>query len=284
MTAPLISVIVPTANRPNELSKCLDSLSPSAQSIDAASYEVIVTDDGNLDSDIRDKFPWAIFTLGPKRGAASNRNSGAKIAKGSWLVFIDDDCIADPKLLKAYEERIGESEVLEGKVSAERERVSLLDAAPINETGGYLWSCNMAIEKKLFNELEGFCELFPYPAMEDIEFRCRLKKRGISPLFVPSAKVTHPWRDHPGASYCKAHKESTLILLALHPEEKKNISASYFIKAFVRGLIYSTIPGFFKFRGRGIKNALRLNLYNLDMALTLLLRREKKREEKGVKA
>lgn len=267
---PLFSVIIPTCNRNAELSKALNLLSPSSQKVDPSIYEVIVSDDGTNAAELSNSFPWVKFISGPKTGPASNRNNGAKVALGKWLMFLDDDCLPDKNIINAYKSKIHESEVLEGAVLQDRKRRSLSESAPINITGGYLWSCNMAVLKSTFDRIGGFCEEFHYAAMEDVEFRIRLIKAGLSPIFVKEAAVVHPWREHPGVKYANAHKESTLKLFILHPDERKRLTPAYYIKALLRGVIFSTVPGLFLYRGRGFKNALLLHKYNLDMALTLL--------------
>ena len=94
--APLFSVVIPTCHRNDALAACLERLAPGKQSLAAASYEVIVTDDGSRatsEAMLREKFPWAKWMAGPRRGPAANRNHGAKHANGNWIAFADDDCL-----------------------------------------------------------------------------------------------------------------------------------------------------------------------------------------------
>jgi len=39
-----------------------------------------------------------------------SQNHGARIAEGRYLVFTDDDCIADPKWLKSHADYLNDSE------------------------------------------------------------------------------------------------------------------------------------------------------------------------------
>jgi GT2 family glycosyltransferase len=198
----LFSVIIPTCNRNELLSNCLYLLTKQIQTIDSSKYEVIVTDDSkdnvakNL---IEDKHPQIKWVEGPKKGPAANRNNGAKHATAEWLVFLDDDCLPKADILESYELLIiknPNTKVFEGWIERERRMKSPLERAPgnSNSKGGFLLSCNFAIEKRLFFEIGGFDENFKYPHMEDYDFNHRLIASNNKPLFAVEAKVVHPYR------------------------------------------------------------------------------------------
>lgn len=215
---PLISVVVPTYQRNDLLAKCLTPLTPGAQTLSADRYEVIVTDDcrtGTAEQMIRDQFPWAKWVEGPHRGPASNRNNGAKHAKGEWIVFVDDDCVPKPEWLAGYTGAIRKGcEVYEGKTVCEDWINSPLWEAPVNETGGALWSCNMMIARNLFEELGGFDEGFPFPAMEDMDLCARIRAAKHPMTFVPDAVVNHPLRPANIGRKLGRMRESNVYFLA----------------------------------------------------------------------
>lgn len=196
----LFSIIIPTYKRNDLLSLCLDCLSPNVQNISQNIYEIIVTDDAQdlgTKKLISEKYPWVKYTHGPRKGPATNRNHGASIASGIWLVFTDDDCLPENGWLKAfydYTTNFPYPKVLEGKTICKEGIKSPLMTAPINETGGYLWSCNFAIEKSFFNKLGGFNPSFPFPNMEDVDFRERIFSLNELIKFLPDAVVDHPPR------------------------------------------------------------------------------------------
>ncbi|MFQ3588620.1 MAG: glycosyltransferase [Fimbriimonadaceae bacterium] len=201
---PELSVVIPTYRRNDLLARCLDALSPGVQTLPAEHYEVIVTDDGpegdNAQAMVAERYPWARWTQGPRRGPAANRNHGARQVRSEWIVFTDDDCVPDPGWLKAFADARTahpDAEVLEGKTVCREGIPSPLYASPTNETGGYLWSCNMAIAKALFDELNGFDESFPFAAMEDVDLRERILSAGRRFPFVTEAVVNHPPRPVP---------------------------------------------------------------------------------------
>src|SRR5215213_11648746 len=102
----LISVVIPTRDRNETLARCLDRLAPCAQSLSHDQYEVIVTDDSAHAAArelLFDRYPWARWTGGPRRGPAANRNAGMRAARGEWLAFTDDDCLPEPGWLSAFE-------------------------------------------------------------------------------------------------------------------------------------------------------------------------------------
>ena len=100
-----LSVIIPTHNRRTQLLRCLESL--ARQEGVTTSVEVLVVLDGCTD-DTSDalrsvRIPFTLRVLErPNGGPAAARNSGLSGASGEICVFLDDDIIADPRLLAAH--------------------------------------------------------------------------------------------------------------------------------------------------------------------------------------
>ena len=207
-------------------------------------YEVIVTDDGAdrnpIETLLRTHYPWARRVEGPRRGPAANRNHGAKFAKGRWLLFCDDDCLPDANLLSAYahaQETQPNCEVFEGCTMADREKRHPLEESPVNHQGGNLWSCNFAIQRRLFEEAGGFDETFPHAAVEDMEFRVRLQKAGAPIAFLSDAVVVHPWRKLSVMGYLRQqarHRNSHVVLMRKHPEFRRVFTTWNVLKDIVR--------------------------------------------------
>lgn len=195
---PFMTVVIPTCDRPAQLEACLERLSPGRQTLPNERFEVIVTDDGRHVSArelVEGRFPWATWIPGPGRGPAANRNNGARRARGEWLVFTDDDCVPEPGWLQSYahEMTVGRS-ALEGRIRSDRAATSAWDEAPINESGGFFWSANIAVRKDEFERVGGFDENYDSAAMEDVDLRETLKSRGLIITFVFGATVSHPMR------------------------------------------------------------------------------------------
>lgn len=191
-----ISVVVPTCHRNEVLRLCLDRLAPGSQTLAADRYEVIVTDDGSRETAealVREEYPWARWVAGPRKGPAANRNNGARFSQAEWLAFTDDDCLPTPGWLLAFTRVIGSGiHVLEGKTTCPQSFQGPLVIAPVNLTGGCLWSCNLMVRARLFAEIGGFDPFFPHAADEDTDLRERLQRAGHAWQFVPDAVVDHP--------------------------------------------------------------------------------------------
>lgn len=246
MKTPIISVIVPTYHRNDLLAKCLDALAPGAQTLAASEYEVIVTDDGKRMSAqqmMAEKYPWAKWVEGPHKGPAANRNNGARHASGEWIAFTDDDCEPRPQWLEELVKHTTDSgiDVLEGRTITEEVSKGLFFIAPVNEKGGYLWSCNMAVKRPAFEAMNGFDEDMPHPHLEDVDFRLRLKNSGRKSIFIPAAVVFHAQRpareimaqikSHESGIYLMRKHGLPLKFFGLHPVSYATIQLRIAVKA-----------------------------------------------------
>ena len=210
------SVVIPTRDRPHALRECLRRLSPGAQTLDAARYEVVVSDDGDFAATaalLRAEFPWTHHLRGPRRGPAANRNAGARAARGAWLVFADDDVVPSSGWLAAYAAVADGAQVLEGRTTCEAGLPSPRFHAPENNAGGALWSCNFAIDRALFGALGGFDEGFAFAHMEDADLRERLRAAGKTLTWVSEARVDHPPRRLPPGARLGATREAEVRYL-----------------------------------------------------------------------
>jgi len=197
----MISVVIPTYQRLEQLSRCLDRLDPAVQSLAADQYEVIVTDDGReatAQSVIARRYPRVRWVAGPRRGPAANRNNGARAARGQFIAFTDDDCVPSGQWLSSFASAICDDvDVYEGKTTCGDGLKTPLDEAPLNLSGGCLWSCNLMVRAKTFAALGGFDEDFPNAWCEDVEFFVRLQRQQVRWRFIPQAVIDHPVRRRP---------------------------------------------------------------------------------------
>ncbi|MFF9086102.1 glycosyltransferase family 2 protein [Streptomyces sp. NPDC014991] len=99
-------MVVPTRDRTTRLLLTLTAL--AHQTMDRERFEVILVDDAPDRSAVEqvlsaapEGLPIRLTATGG-RGAACARNSGARLARGDVLLFLDDDTLATPGLLEAH--------------------------------------------------------------------------------------------------------------------------------------------------------------------------------------
>lgn len=201
MSAPSVSVVIPTRDRPRQLRDCLAAL----RELDypRARLQVIVVDDGGtgeLASQVSDA---VLVRQQPSSGPGAARNRGAEAADGELLAFTDDDCLPEPGWLRAL------AGAAEGGSAAGGRTVNALPSNPYSEASQYiqelvyahynrdpeaarfLASNNLAVARDAFRELGGFhAERFPF-ASEDRDFCDRWLASGRALRYEPAAMVRH---------------------------------------------------------------------------------------------
>lgn len=99
MTAALISVIIPVHRRLEYLAAAVSSVASQSDT----DWEVIVVSDAATPDLTRliGGVQGLTVIAGPGRGPGAARNRGAEVARGKWLVFLDDDDRLRPTALAA---------------------------------------------------------------------------------------------------------------------------------------------------------------------------------------
>ncbi len=99
MTVPLASVVIVNWNGRRFLPDCLDSL--RAQT--CTDFEVIVVDNGSRDGSVEllaASYPWVrVVSLDENTGFAGGNNAGFAIARGSYVVTLNNDTRVEPDWL-----------------------------------------------------------------------------------------------------------------------------------------------------------------------------------------
>ncbi len=234
------SVIIPTCNRPGSLKRCLDAL--GGNHISTFNHEIIVGDDSTGDETknlLQNEFPAVKYVKSNCQGPAGNRNNAARLARGKWLLFLDDDCVPGQYLLAIYYRAIEKNplvEVFEGSILPDVCRTRFDQVAPINYEGGNLWACNFVILNNTFSILHGFDEHFRLPLLEDIDLRCRIQKTRVI-QFVPEAMVMHSWKKGMGFSLFKQRLDAHRYFFKKHGINnlKQRVKRSiFFLKELVK--------------------------------------------------
>jgi GT2 family glycosyltransferase len=273
----MFSLIIPTCHRNNLLEQCLSRLYKAVQALDPTQYEVIISDDGdqkNAKTLVESKFSWCRWVQGPQKGPAKNRNHGVQQSSGKWIVFIDDDCLPDKALLLSYQKAIKDYpmvEVFEGCIKPDRPKQRFDEVCPVNLTGGYLWSCNFAVTRALFDKIGGFDIKFPYPCVEDVDFRLRLLNEEVKLEFLENAFVIHPWRKESNLNLVKRKFHSFIYLSNKHEMPPEKITGILY--DYIRKLKHIFVK-IYSFGGRGLLHRLALIHYLLWLKLNHLIRKK----------
>ncbi len=100
MDTPLVSIVIPTYNRPELLVQTLESIAMQTYS----NYEVLVVDDGSPTDDAKkvcERFKDVQYIRSENSGGpARPRNIGIQKSKGDYVAFVDDDDIWLPNKLE----------------------------------------------------------------------------------------------------------------------------------------------------------------------------------------
>lgn len=218
-----ISVIVATYNWPEALNMCLQSLIQQTDN----NFEIIIADDGSgpatkkIISEFQVKSPVNIKHVwqeddGCRKTRIANR--GIEVAQGSYLIFIDGDCLAQPDFIHQHRKLAQENYLITGSRALLSERltkellginlwnftkfknhllyyraqgdvnklIQLLIKLPDGrwrDFKRFLWrrikGCNMACWKSDALAINGFDESLVGWAHEDADFVFRLEHHGV---------------------------------------------------------------------------------------------------------
>ncbi|WP_055531170.1 glycosyltransferase family 2 protein [Streptomyces graminilatus] len=129
----MISVIIPTADRPGPLHRALRSLARQT----FRDFEVIVVRDGGppvrtvVDSWKRD-LPVTLIDTDPRRGVSHARNTALAAARGEYVAFLDDDDVYLPQHLATAHRALqaGHADVVYGGALVSARWIEAVPRAP----------------------------------------------------------------------------------------------------------------------------------------------------------
>jgi glycosyltransferase involved in cell wall biosynthesis len=197
----LLSIVIPTRNRPGFLSRGLAAL--FAEIGTAKDVEVIVVDDASGRQARKENIAACVqhgYTYVPlekRGGAAFTRNCGINSSRGEWIAFLDDDVRVHSgwhdHLRKVLAAVSGDIAGIEGRVVPEGD--GLWDREVNNEDGGQYITCHMVYRAAILKKIGGFDEHFRaiIPSCEDHELASRVLRWGAL-QFERTLTVTHSAR------------------------------------------------------------------------------------------
>lgn len=238
-----VSVIIPTRNRARSLRRLLEALDRQACAPD--SFEVIVAANDCADDTVA--MVRACTTLHQLRlveilepGTARARNRAAAIARGTVLLFLDDDSDPLPGLVEAHARAHEPAQNLvalgrmlgppgaAADLFAERLRdLELRRAARRAEAGEQLnWvhvnGSNVSMSKSLFEQIGGYNDLIVTYGSEDYELGYRAQRAGASFVFLPDANAYNYRAENTSiVAYLRKARSAgrnDTIVLRRHPE------------------------------------------------------------------
>ena len=243
------SVVIPTYERRETVLRTVAALGD--QEFD--DFEVVVAVDGSSDGTAEAlrrfgaRFPLRVVEQ-PNGGRATAVNAGAGAAQGEFLLILDDDMSADPRLLAEHDRSHREgADAVMGDLPLDpgsppnllswgvgfwaRTRCERLSAPGAEIRLDDLLTGQMSVSRQTYDELDGFDVSFTRDGLfggEDIDFGYRLLGAGKKVIFNPRA-ITYQYYDVGPAEYLRRAREtgrSDWELVAKHPELTERLDNS----------------------------------------------------------
>jgi GT2 family glycosyltransferase len=196
MSAPAISVVIPTHRRETRLAFALEAL--AAQKF-RGDYEVVVVR-SPATGPPHARAPEGLdarFLVAERASRPGQRNAGIAAARADLIAFTDDDCRPAPGWLAALAGAAGEAEperFVCGRTLPDPDERHLLHglarSVTVDELGPWYPSCNLAFPRALLERLGGFDEEF-VASSEDTDLALRAIAAGAEPAYAPEALVWH---------------------------------------------------------------------------------------------
>jgi len=205
-----LSVVIPTHNRSDALAATLARL---AEQDFGESWEVIVVNNRCTDDTDevvrRQNFPALLRLVHEETpGVAAARNRGAREARGEILVFIDNDILVPPCLIRQHVETlranpncwfigrvVNPPELRQSAFGRYRDDLheSYFQHLPVEDCVDYDGATgqNWAMRKDEFFTAGGFDESYSIASCEDAELALRARKKGFRTMFNPKSVVVH---------------------------------------------------------------------------------------------
>lgn len=207
-----ISFIIPVFNRPAEIEELLESLVRQTRKV----FEVVVVEDGSTQSSesvvekYRDRLNISYY-FKTNSGPGLSRNYGCERAQGSYLIFLDSDCVLPANYLQRVEDGLqaNYSDAFGGPDRAHPDFTRFQKAINFSmtsflTTGGirggnekmgkfHPRSFNMGFSKKVFETTGGFSSM---RFGEDVDLSLRILEEGFRTQLIREAFVFHKRRSN----------------------------------------------------------------------------------------
>ena len=207
MSAPKVSIIIVNYNGKELLQKCLDSL----LKVNYDNFEIILVDNNSTDGTVEfitKNYPsLIIIKLDSNKGFAEPNNVAAKISKGKYLLFLNNDTVVTPnfifEMVKVMETdkkiAICQSLLLkpDGSVDSSGDFIDHLGVVYNSKTEideirevSSARGASMLVRSDIFEKLDGFDQKF-FVTFEDVDLCWRSWILGYRVLIIPTSIVYH---------------------------------------------------------------------------------------------
>lgn len=206
-TEPLVTVVIPTHHRRELLARLLASL--EAQTLAPSQYEVIIVHNHTDDGTEKMARAWcegqpfsARYFRQNFNGPARSRDFGARLARGRYVAFTDDDCVATPDWLRAG------AAAFDAAGSASTQPIGLVQGATLPNPGQprpvlpktihipaatiFFETCNIFYLRDAFVRVGGFSpDFIDLFYGEDTDLGWKVTQGGYDSRFAADALVHH---------------------------------------------------------------------------------------------
>jgi glycosyltransferase involved in cell wall biosynthesis len=192
MTNPNVSLIITTKNE----SGVIDRLLKSAKNQTYSNFELVVIDNYSTDKtlSIAKKYTKHVYSYGPER--SSQRNFGAKRAKGTYLFFLDADMELSPTVVEECVKQIEKSKKIGSVTVPEQsiaktfwEQVKAHERSFYNKEGDTTTDAARFFSRIAFDKVGGYDESITGP--EDWDLPENIKKIGFTTARIKGVIYHH---------------------------------------------------------------------------------------------
>jgi len=188
-----VTIVIVVYNRRDELREVLQRMLFESE-YPAESVDIVVVDNASTDGSaamVRDEFPQVQLIARDTNIGAPAWNDGFAIARGDYVLILDDDCYLLPdglgRAVAAAQEHAADLVTFKvvstkdpGYVFSEKYRTGLFT----------FWGCAWLVRRSVLNELGGYdSELFMWA--NELEFTIRYLDRGYRHLHYPLVVAQH---------------------------------------------------------------------------------------------
>lgn len=212
---PKVSIIIPVYNEFDYTYECVKSIIENVKNV---SYEIIIGDDESTDATQRIKKIIRNVKVNinhTDHGFLMNCNRAAELAKGQYIVFLNNDTLVKENWLESLADLI-ESDDTIGMVGSK----FIYPDGRLQEAGGIVWrdasawnygryqdpnlpqfnyvrdvdyisGASIMLSKALWDEIGGFDKQFIPAYCEDTDIAFEVRKRGYRVVYQPKSVVVH---------------------------------------------------------------------------------------------